>query len=63
MPRDTALPVVVIGGGPVGLSLAMELRYHGVGFSRNPPERLRPGSLVDTTISGIGTLTTRVTGR
>jgi len=25
------LPVVVIGGGPVGLSLAMELRYHGVG--------------------------------
>ena len=25
------LPVVVIGGGPVGLSLAMELRYHGIG--------------------------------
>jgi 2-polyprenyl-6-methoxyphenol hydroxylase-like FAD-dependent oxidoreductase len=25
------LPVVVIGGGPVGLSLAMELRHHGVG--------------------------------
>ena len=35
----------------------------GVGFSRNPPEWLRPGSRVDTTISGIGTLTTRVTGR
>jgi 2,4-didehydro-3-deoxy-L-rhamnonate hydrolase len=35
----------------------------GVGFSRNPPERLRPGSRVDTTISGIGTLTTRLVGR
>jgi 2-polyprenyl-6-methoxyphenol hydroxylase-like FAD-dependent oxidoreductase len=31
MSDGTALPVVVIGGGPVGLSLAMELRYHGVG--------------------------------
>ena len=29
--EDTVLPVVVIGGGPVGLSLAMELRYHGIG--------------------------------
>ena len=27
----TELPVVVIGGGPVGLSLAMELQYHGIG--------------------------------
>jgi len=27
----TELPVVVVGGGPVGLSLAMELRYHGIG--------------------------------
>jgi 2-keto-4-pentenoate hydratase/2-oxohepta-3-ene-1,7-dioic acid hydratase in catechol pathway len=35
----------------------------GVGFSRNPPEWLRPGSRIDTAISGIGTLTTRVTGR
>jgi 2,4-didehydro-3-deoxy-L-rhamnonate hydrolase len=35
----------------------------GVGFSRNPPEWLRSGSRIDTTISGIGTLTTRVTGR
>jgi 2-polyprenyl-6-methoxyphenol hydroxylase-like FAD-dependent oxidoreductase len=31
MPADSTLPVVVIGGGPVGLSLAMELRYHGIG--------------------------------
>ena len=35
----------------------------GVGFSRTPPETLPPGSRVDTTIAGIGTLTTRVTGR
>ena len=35
----------------------------GVGFSRKPPERLHPGSRIDTTISGIGTLTTRVAGR
>jgi 2-keto-4-pentenoate hydratase/2-oxohepta-3-ene-1,7-dioic acid hydratase in catechol pathway len=35
----------------------------GVGFSRNPPEALRPGSRIDTTISGIGTLTTLVAGR
>jgi 2-polyprenyl-6-methoxyphenol hydroxylase-like FAD-dependent oxidoreductase len=26
-----AVPVAVIGGGPVGLSLAMELAYHGIG--------------------------------
>jgi 2-polyprenyl-6-methoxyphenol hydroxylase-like FAD-dependent oxidoreductase len=25
------LPVVVVGGGPVGLALAMELHHHGVG--------------------------------
>ncbi|HVT66669.1 MAG TPA: fumarylacetoacetate hydrolase family protein, partial [Trebonia sp.] len=35
----------------------------GVGFSRTPPEKLTAGSRIDTTISGIGTLTTRVTGR
>ncbi len=35
----------------------------GVGFSRTPPESLRPGSRIDTTIGGIGTLTTWVTGR
>ncbi len=35
----------------------------GVGFSRTPAEWLRPGSRIDTTISGIGTLVTRVTGR
>ena len=35
----------------------------GVGMGREPREFLRPGSRVDTTISGIGTLTTRVTGR
>ncbi|WP_246115531.1 fumarylacetoacetate hydrolase family protein [Trebonia kvetii] len=35
----------------------------GVGFSRTPAEWLRPGSRIDTTISGIGTLITRVTGR
>ena len=31
----------------------------GVGWSRNPRETLRAGSSVDTTIEGIGTLTTR----
>ena len=31
LPADTVLPVVVIGGGPVGLSLAMELAHHGIG--------------------------------
>lgn len=35
----------------------------GVGMSREPREVLRPGSRIDTTISGIGTLTTRVVGR
>jgi len=35
----------------------------GVGWSREPREVLRPGSRIDTTISGIGTLTTQVTGR
>ena len=35
----------------------------GVGWSRNPKEVLRPGSRVDTTIEGIGTLTTRIVGR
>ena len=25
-----AIPVAVIGGGPVGLSLAMELAHHGI---------------------------------
>ena len=28
---DSDLPVAIIGGGPVGLALAMELRHHGVG--------------------------------
>ena len=31
MTPDGDAPVVVVGGGPVGLSLAMELRYHGIG--------------------------------
>jgi 2-keto-4-pentenoate hydratase/2-oxohepta-3-ene-1,7-dioic acid hydratase in catechol pathway len=35
----------------------------GVGWSRDPRELLHPGSRIDTTISGIGTLTTRVAGR
>lgn len=35
----------------------------GVGMGREPREVLRPGSRVDTTITGIGTLTTRVTAR
>lgn len=35
----------------------------GVGWTRSPREVLRPGSRIDTTISGIGTLTTRVEGR
>jgi 2,4-diketo-3-deoxy-L-fuconate hydrolase len=35
----------------------------GVGWGREPREVLRPGSRVDTTIAGIGTLTTRVAGR
>ena len=35
----------------------------GVGWSRNPKELLAPGSRVDTTIEGIGTLTTRIVGR
>jgi len=35
----------------------------GVGWSRSPREVLHPGSRIDTTISGIGTLTTRVQAR
>ena len=35
----------------------------GVGMGRNPREVLRPGSRIDTAISGIGTLTTRIAGR
>lgn len=35
----------------------------GVGWSRDPKEALAPGSRIDTTISGIGTMTTRVEGR
>ena len=35
----------------------------GVGWSREPAELLHPGSRIDTTIGGIGTLTTRVVGR
>lgn len=35
----------------------------GVGWSREPKELLQPGSRIDTTIGGIGTLTTRVVGR
>ena len=35
----------------------------GVGWSREPKELLHPGSRIDTTIGGIGTLTTRVAGR
>lgn len=35
----------------------------GVGWTRQPRETLRPGARIDTTIEGIGTLTTRVVGR
>lgn len=35
----------------------------GVGWMRDPRETLHPGSRIDTTIEGIGTLTTRVLGR
>ena len=35
----------------------------GVGWTREPRETLRPGARIDTTIEGIGTLTTRVVGR
>ncbi len=35
----------------------------GVGWSREPRKLLHPGSRIDTTIGGIGTLTTRVVGR
>lgn len=35
----------------------------GIGWSRDPKELLGPGSRVDTTIAGIGTLTTRIVGR
>jgi 2-keto-4-pentenoate hydratase/2-oxohepta-3-ene-1,7-dioic acid hydratase in catechol pathway len=35
----------------------------GVGWSREPKELLHPGSRIETTIGGIGTLTTRVVGR
>lgn len=35
----------------------------GVGWSRQPRETLRPGSRLDSTIAGIGTLTTRITAR
>jgi 2-keto-4-pentenoate hydratase/2-oxohepta-3-ene-1,7-dioic acid hydratase in catechol pathway len=35
----------------------------GVGWMREPRETLHPGSRIDTTIEGIGTLTTRVIAR
>lgn len=35
----------------------------GVGWTRDPRETLRPGSRIDTTVEGIGTLTTRVSAR
>ncbi len=35
----------------------------GVGWMRDPRETLQPGSRIDTSIEGIGTLTTRVVGR
>lgn len=35
----------------------------GVGWTREPRETLRPGSRIDTTVEGIGTLTTRVVAR
>ena len=35
----------------------------GVGWTRTPRKTLRPGSRVDTTIEGIGTLTTQVVSR
>jgi 2-keto-4-pentenoate hydratase/2-oxohepta-3-ene-1,7-dioic acid hydratase in catechol pathway len=35
----------------------------GVGWKREPRETLHPGSRIDTTIEGIGTLTTRVIAR
>lgn len=34
----------------------------GVGWSRHPRETLRGGGRIDTTIEGIGTLTTRLIG-
>lgn len=35
----------------------------GIGWSRQPRELLHPGSRIDTTIDGIGTLTTRIVAR
>ncbi len=35
----------------------------GIGWSREPKQTLIPGSRIDTTIAGIGTLTTRIIGR
>lgn len=35
----------------------------GIGWSREPKQTLTPGSRIDTTIAGIGTLTTRIIGR
>jgi 2-keto-4-pentenoate hydratase/2-oxohepta-3-ene-1,7-dioic acid hydratase in catechol pathway len=48
----TLLPGAVIATGTPG----------GVGFTREPPEFLRPGDMVEVTIEGIGTLAHQVVG-
>jgi acylpyruvate hydrolase len=50
--NTTLLPGAVIATGTPG----------GVGFTREPPEYLRPGDSVEVTIEGIGTLAHRVVG-
>jgi len=50
--NTTLLPGAVIATGTPG----------GVGFTREPPEFLRPGTLVELTIEGIGTLSNPLIG-
>ena len=50
--HTTLLPGAVIATGTPG----------GVGFTRNPPEFLRPGDHVEVTVEGIGTLANPVIG-
>ena len=44
---ESALPIVVVGAGPVGLTAALAARHHGlpvVVLEAEPEDRVRPGS-------------------